>query len=265
MFFIFFLQFIFDAIRDLLPTKEDTTKVYAIKLGILLVMILVLGGAALTVALNTTWGKRIGIERIQEKQEVLSMTELSLHIRQMFHLLNRVKANDTNVRALYILLLVDKKTGNVVTRDMDIKDTSILVFVWATPSNQVNSIDIMEHGINLAKPDIEPRLRQEQSCIDGDIQQKVLDVFRRSIVDFKSNRFIICPIYARGGKYLTAATLMFYIDNDTKIDSLGNVIVSNSSQTVEIAIRYKDALWESTNLISNYFYDYKIPYIFYYN
>lgn len=208
--FLGFIQYIFDALRDILPTREDDAKTYAIKLSILLTVVLILGGAALTVALNTTWGKRIGIERLRELPRMTTM-EAIMTQRQVWQALSRLRIEDDNVRAVFMLLLIDKKTRDVVqTDDLDPTKTDVVISNFEIPVRRFSSIEIIEDILNQEQNSREPSIRKTARCQTYVLDGEPLQILKRAIPDFISTHVSLCPVYAFYQPRLVGATMIFF-------------------------------------------------------
>lgn len=238
---------VLEILTNLLPNPTLRTKEWIARLVALAVIAITIGVIAITLLRGTELGERIGFNPISSPLPQLSHAQFTSSVQQMWQEITGLREKNADIRATFVIVLTDKKTGNIVT-SVEQERTDVLIWVWSIPVDKFSSLDIFTQAFNDLKPKLEPRLKEVGRCLSGGIEKPVHDFLKRGVNDFQSTHFSICPIFTRRDYRLVAATVAFYINPDN-----GELFY------------YEDQLQRSTSFIASKFDNFATPHRFIYN
>lgn len=208
--YLAFIGQLIEALRDLLPSKEDSNKDWIIKNSFLLVAFLIIAGSALYALVSTSLGERYGI-RLNEQLPRMTTMEQIMTRRQVWQSLSRLRVEDDNVRAVFMLVLIDKRTRDIVQTDnLDPSQTDILIDNFEIPVRRFSSIEIIEDILNQEQNNREPDIRKTGRCQTYQLGGEPQQILKRAIPDFISTHAALCPVYAFYKPRLVGATMIFF-------------------------------------------------------
>lgn len=242
--FVGFLQQIIEIVRSLLPNSNDNNKTWVIKVLLAGILVSWFGYATYFVMVTTTLGESYNI-KLNTKIPSLTHMELVITRRQVWQQLSRLRIEDENIRAIFQLMLIDKKTRNVVLTDtLDSNRTDLVIWDFEFPVQRYSAaLEVVEDITNNLQTEVEAKIRKEKQCLTLPLGGKPLAALKRAIPGFAATHASLCPLYTFYNPRLIGGVLIFF-----KI------------QPPLEPWYYEEKLRLATNQISAYFRDFTIHY-----
>ncbi|WP_414589790.1 hypothetical protein [Scytonema sp. PCC 10023] len=199
---------VLDVVKSLLPNQNLSTPAWIIRLSFLGVLVV---GIVVGIK-DTPLGDRIGLSK-QVELPALTHTEVVKNFKQSYEEISQLRESDPNVRASFLVTLVDNSTNNIVLTN-EVKDTRLMFWAWSLPVDKYSYLDVFERAFNGVKGEFQSKLN-DGSCLSGAIQKPVLEQLKRGVYDFQSTHFSICPIFTSKNKRLIAAAIALYKQPDS--------------------------------------------------
>ncbi|WP_414589753.1 hypothetical protein [Scytonema sp. PCC 10023] len=197
-----------DVIKSLLPNHNLSTLAWIIRLSFLSVLVV---GIVFGMK-DTPLGDRIGLSK-QIELPLLTHTEVIKNFRQSYEEISQLRESDPNVRATFLVALIDNSTNNIV-QSQNIKDTRLMFWAWSVPVDKYSYLDVFERAFNSIKGEFQAKLN-DGSCLSGEIQKPVLEQLKRGVYDFQSTHFSVCPVFTSQNKRLVTAAIALYKQPDS--------------------------------------------------
>lgn len=258
-------QAILDFIKSFIPDPELPTGEYLTRLVSLAAITAVIGTLIYFAVSGTVLGARWGLTKTVSDVPNLSHLEFNKDQRESWQALTQLRENDPNVKGAFIAVLYDIKTGNIITKD-ERKESQAMIWVYSIPGNTFNSIDIIESAISKVKPTYQERFNAKPECYASKLTGEPYQVLRRGIENLQSTHFATCPIYAKKGGYLIAASfLLLTIPPDPLQTPKSPASSEDIISYEELSLwNYQDRLRRATALLDNNFRSFDRPYSFFY-
>lgn len=204
-------QFIFDILKELIPDRNQPTIHWVARFLVLSFVLGTFGYFVWNAVLTTTLSERFNVRPINTKLPMLTHAELIITNRQVWREIAELRIADDNVRAAFLMVLIDKKTRNI-TLDISPAPDKTEVWIWnfEIPVRRFSSIEVIEDVANNLQDDLEPKLRESQKCMTAEISGETLATLKRAIPEFISTHASICPIYTFYNPRLIGATMIFF-------------------------------------------------------
>lgn len=204
------IQTIIETIKDLLPNKDLPTNAWIARTLVLFSILGISGYGIFQLLINTTLGEKYNV-RLNSKLPQLTHMELLITRRQVWQQLSELRRQDDDVRAIFLMVLIDKKSRNIVQQDnVNPGLTDVVIWDFEIPVRRFSSLEIIEDVANNLQDDVEPKVRETKRCLTLPITGDTLKTLKRAIPDFLSTHVVVCPIYTFYNPRLIGATMMFF-------------------------------------------------------
>lgn len=160
---------------------------------------------------GTPLGDKLGLNPIVQLPS-LTHAEVVQNFQQSYEEISQLRESDPNVRATFLVVLIDNSTNNIV-QEKNVKDTRLAFWAWSLPVDKFSYLNVFIKAFNSIKGEFQEKL-SDDSCISGAIQKPVLEQLKRGVYDFQSTHFSLCPIFTRQNKRLVAAAIALYKQPD---------------------------------------------------
>jgi hypothetical protein len=215
--FLGFVGELIGALRDLLPSKEETNKTWLIKISALFGIFLIFSGCVFYILLNTTLGEKYNVKLIQ-REKPLTHLEVNTISIQNFYRIARLRADYPDIKSVMVVLFYDRSTGNMIQR-AQYQNAGSMVWSWSLPLDKADSIGAFARGLDTI---LEPlaKTMTAQGCVSSKVPPDLMVYFRRAIAKFDFNHAVACPLFSQfqPGKpqHIVGYTLAFYMSPDNK-------------------------------------------------
>lgn len=257
-------------LQSLVPNSNLPTRDYLARLTGLTAIIILLMMLIYSTLFGTVLGAKWGLEKKQPLLTNLSHYELVKDQRQIWQNLTLLRENDPSITGVFSIVLYDIQTGNILTKP-EKELSNGLIYVASIPGEHFNSIDIIENAINKVRPKFQEKFSVEKTCYSGRLKGETLKILKRGIAKLTSTHYAVCPIYAKNGRYLIAATAMFIelpiiptpLPDKKKGVKIENIDPNVLEEFVDLW-GYQDRLQRISGSLEQSLNDFKTPYQFYY-
>lgn len=203
-------QFITDMLKDLLPSREQSNATWVSRLFVLFLLGSIGVSFFWNAILTTTLGERYGIKRLNDKLPFMTHMELLITRRQVWQQLSGLRINDDDIRAVFLLMMIDKKTRNIVLKDMNPSETDIVIWEFEIPVRRFSSLEVIEDILNNQQVSLEKKIRETEKCITIPLEGETLTILKRAMPDFLSTHAAICPMYTFYNPRMIGSTMIFF-------------------------------------------------------
>ncbi len=231
-----------DIVKALLPRSDLSTMSWAIRISLLALLCV---GIYIGIK-GTPLGDRLGLNPVEELPK-LTHVEIANSFQQSYEQISQLRESDPNVRATFLMALVDNSTNNIVLSD-DIPEskTRLIFWAWSLPVDKYAYLDVFDKSFNQIKKEF---LKiNEGYCLSGEIKKEIAEQLKRGVYDFQSTHFSVCPVFTTSKKRLVAAAIAFY----------------KQPSNYQLYF-YEDRLQRATNAIKTLFYSFSNKYEVYFD
>lgn len=215
--FLGFIQTLFDLVRDVLPSREDTPRVWLIKMSVVLGAIGVFGTASYFILVNTTLGEKYNV-RLLEREKPLTHVEYVELASKNWQKLASLRGDYPDVKAVIVVIIYDRSTGNMILTPQ-YKNAGNLIWSWSLPLDKLDTLRPFEKGLDTILEALVKSM-DERGCVSSKIPPELLAYFRKGVAKFDFNHAVACPMFSsyEPGKqrFIVGYTVAFYNSPDGK-------------------------------------------------